>query len=145
MWGGPMATKRIKRAKKSAARARRVTPEGALKRLVLDYLAARRIRVKRNQVGVMNVGGRRIPFGEKGEADLTAFVPCWRDDGFALEANRPRFWRHLFFVLNLELKAPNGRQSFEQKLWQQAVEASGEYYLLVNNLDQVIEWLEAHK
>ena len=119
----------------SGARDRRVTPEGGLKRLVLDYLAARRIRVKRNQVGVMNVAGRRIPFGEKGEADLTAFVPVGTN-------GLNRTW---FYILNLELKSPDGRQSFEQKMWQQAVEASGEFYLLVRSLDDVIAWLEARK
>lgn len=132
-----MPTKRAARKNAGRRAPRRVTPEGALLRLVRDYLSVKRIRYTRNQVGLMNVAGRRIPFGEKGAADLTAFVPAHIFTGRLPPPN-------VFYILNLELKSPGGRQSYEQKIWQQGVEANGEHYLLVRDLDQVIAWIEEH-
>lgn len=121
-----MATKR------RAPRTRKVGPESSLQRLVCDYLTARGIRWKRNNVGVAKYGSHFVRYGEKGEADVTAYVrhPA-ADDAFR--------------ILNLEFKAPDGRQRYEQKIWQSCVEASGEYYLLVKSLDQVERWLKEHR
>ena len=113
---------------------KRLTPESALKKLVLDYLAAKRIHVRRNQVGMMDVGGRKVPFGEKGEADCTAYVP--------LIQGLPR--SVIYYILHLEFKAPKGVQSAHQKAWQADAEARGEFYLLVRDLDEVIAWLDNH-
>ena len=117
---------------------KRLTPESALKKLVLDYLAAKRIHVRRNQVGMMDVGGRKVPFGEKGEADCTAYVP------FMTVLWKPHEVK-TFIILNLEFKAPKGKQSAHQKAWQADAEARGEFYLVVKSLDEVIAWLEAHQ
>jgi hypothetical protein len=107
---------------------KRITPGSALQRLVADWLVARHIRVKRNNVGVAKHGDRFIPYGEKGESDLTARIP----------SKHPR----LFYIANLEIKAGKDRQSYEQKIWQQAVEASGEYYVIVRKLEDVINFIE---
>ena len=120
---------------------KRLTPESALKKLVLDYLAANRIHVRRNQVGMMDVGGRKVPFGEKGEADCTAYVPTYHvrrafSDGSTCK---------MFFILHLEFKAPKGVQTAHQKAWQADAESRGEFYLVVKSLDEVIAWLEAHQ
>jgi hypothetical protein len=120
--------------RRKEGRVKRLTPESALKKLVLDYLAAKRIHVRRNQVGMMDVGGRKVPFGEKGEADCTAYVPLGSGS----------FGRTLFRILHLEFKAPKGKQSQAQISWQRDAELRGEHYLLVRDLDEVIAWIDRH-
>lgn len=120
--------KQIRRVRKAA---RRITPEGGLRSLVQDYLSARRIRWTRNQVGKLKIGARYVTFGEKGQADITAHVP------------HPTVER-AFYILHIETKG-TGEQEYDQKIWQAGVEASGEFYIVVKKLEQVIDWLEAHK
>lgn len=117
-----------KKARKSARR--KTTPGSALQGLVIDYLAARRIRVRRNNVGVAKFGPRFVSYGEPGESDLTAYVPTGDHN------------LRSFFILNIEIKAGKDRQSYEQKVWQAGVEASGEYYLIVRSLEDLTKWLD---
>ena len=109
---------------------KRLTPESALKKLVLDYLAAKRIHCRRNNVGLFGPTGGKVRFGEVGEADVTAYVPS--------------LTTCLFRILHLEFKSPKGKQALAQFQWQRDVEGRGEYYLLVRSLDEVIAWLDNH-
>lgn len=85
-------------------------------------------RTWRNNVheGRMQFGGY-IKCGTKGQADITCLIPhgCMG----------------LFFVLHVETKSKDGRQSHEQKLWQQLVEANGEYYMLARSQGEVEDYL----
>jgi len=118
---------RMKRAaRKASKRPWRGTPEGAVKASIQEYLTLRGIYWKRNQVGVLSNGaGRRVSFGNKGEADITAYVPHAAVKG-------------AFYILHIECKAPDGgRQSPWQKAEQQAVEALGHKYVIARSIDDV--------
>ncbi len=119
---------------------KRVTPGSGLQGLVIDYLAARRIRVRRNNVGTAKYGRVYVKYGEPGMADLTAYVPTYHVPRLFADGATCK----MFYVLNLEIKAGADRQSYAQKIWQAGVEASGEFYLIVRSLDDVIAWLDAH-
>lgn len=113
------------------------TPEGAVLRAVMDWLAAMRIRAYRMQVGAVAseyAGKKRfMRFGTPGMADILAFpreryaalgfptsadfeytVPCW-----------------------IECKALKGRQSDLQKSFQKQVEADGQKYILVYSIEDI--------
>jgi hypothetical protein len=73
------------------------TPENRVKAEVLKYLMLRRIKACSNPSGAVRIRpGKFMSFGLKGSADILGFLP----DG--------RF-------LVVEVKAPNGRLSAEQK------------------------------
>jgi len=98
------------------------TPEGALLRLALDWLAAKRIFSLRMNAGVLrNPAGRPVQFGVPGQADILAFprdamaiVPTW-----------------------IECKAPGGKQTELQKSFQAKVEAEGHRYFVVRELSEL--------
>ena len=74
-----------------------MTPEGAVVKAILDYLAVRRIYAWRNQTGATRIddGKRFIRFGHVGSSDILGIL----DDG--------RF-------LAIEVKGPKGRASMAQ-------------------------------
>ena len=114
--------------------------EGQLKRAVEDYLT-----IKQNQGKLMfrrlNSGGAYLPNGkggfykiqlcEKGTADYE--VQYWGHQIFE--------GRHyiLPFTAFLELKSPTGKQSKEQKEFQKLVESFGCEYLIVRDVETLIE------
>jgi len=95
-----------------------VTPEGAILRLIQDWLTAKSILHFRMQTGALPVGKRFVRFGTPGCADLLAF-PVGQ-------------------VTWIECKTPTGRQSELQKSFQVLVERHGHRYLLARSLDDVI-------
>jgi hypothetical protein len=103
-----------------------VTPEGAILKSILDYLAAKRILAFRMQVGSMpwSDGKRKrfLPFGTQGMADILAFP-----DGH---------------VLWVEVKAAKGKQSEFQKSFQAQVEEHGHRYILARSIEDVEEALK---
>jgi hypothetical protein len=104
---------------------RKATPEGALLRLVMDWLSAEHIFSLRMNVGVMrNAANRPVRFGIEGTADILAFP---------VSLGRPHpVW--------LEIKAGT-RQSESQRSFQEKVEAEGHTYCIITSLDDVIELL----
>jgi hypothetical protein len=113
---------------------KRITPENANKKQVTDYLRAHGIRVRRNQVGQATYKRKdgtesKVPYGEKGMADLTAFVPV------------PKVPR-AFYVLNIEMKADKGTQEADQIRWQEECELNGEFYLLAKSYEPVESFLK---
>jgi hypothetical protein len=105
---------------------RKATPEGALLRLVMDWLSAEHIFALRMNVGVMrNAANRPVHFGIEGTADILAFP---------VSLGRPHpVW--------IELKAGKNGQSESQRSFQRHVEERGHTYLLAYSLDDVIEML----
>lgn len=96
----------------------RATPEGALLRLVLDWLAAERVLAFRMNTGAVVTETRFFRFGVPGMADVLAFP-----------AGRPVTW--------LELKARRNGQSEMQKSFQAQVQAEGHLYLVIRDLSEL--------
>jgi hypothetical protein len=110
---------------------RKQTPEGALQRLVMDWMAAKHIFAIRCNSGVLvNPAGRPVTFGIPGCADILAFPIRRCPDG------DHGMWK-IPTPLWIELKAPNGRQSDLQKSFQAKVEAEGHRYFLIKSLDEL--------
>lgn len=123
-----------KRARK--ARAYRGTPEGAVLRLVQDYLLARRILFFRMNTGAIpsSYKGRTrlIRFGSPGMADIIAFPVTKRVMGLGL----------VIKPLWIEVKAPNGEQTPQQISFQKIVEDNGHSYLVARGIEPIEAWLK---
>ncbi len=112
----------------------RVTPEGALLRLVLDWLQAKRIfAIRCNSGTLINPSGRPVTFGVPGMADILAFPQ------FSVI---PPDYMHIVPVW-IELKAPKGKQSELQKSFQAKVESEGHKYAVCRTLQDVIDLIVA--
>lgn len=114
------------------------TPEGAVLKAVTDLLTAENIWWMRCQTGahVLENNGRKRMFraGRPGMADLLALP-----DQYA--AGRDHFGalcdeRHIVPTW-IEVKAPNGRQSEAQRLFEREVTAEGHRYLLVRDVSEL--------
>lgn len=104
-----------------------MTPEGALQKTILDWLAAKRIMAFRMNTGAVKTDARFFRFGVPGMADILAF-PRWPSDSFRLSMPT---W--------IEVKTKTGRQSELQRSFQKQVEDAGHRYILARDLDAVIE------
>jgi len=74
---------------------------------------------------VARIGQRIIRFGVPGQADLTGILP----DGRRLE---------------IEVKSPTGRQTAEQRSFQQMIERFNGVYILARSIHDVRQQLAAH-
>ena len=92
-------------------------PEKQVMRAVFDYLVARKIFCWRNNSGALMVDKRFINFGAAGSPDIIA-------------VHRGRF-------IGIECKGSNGRQTQQQKQFQQSIELSGGIYILAKSIDDV--------
>jgi hypothetical protein len=107
-----------------------VKPEACVQRAILDLLTVERIwhvRLNSRTVMMPGAGGRMRPvyFGSPGMADILA-APILRTSPLML-------W--------IEVKAPKGKQSEDQKLFERSVTEVGQFYLLARSSDDVFEWL----
>jgi len=82
------------------------------------------LRIWRANVGVARIGRRVVRFGVTGQADLTGILP----DGRRLE---------------IEVKAPDGRQSEDQKNYQRMIERFGGLYVLARSVEDVERAVES--
>lgn len=82
------------------------------------------LRLWRANVGVARIGGRVVSFGIPGQADLTGIVP----DGRRLE---------------IEVKSAVGRQSPQQRSFQEMIERFHGIYILAKSVDDVRRGLAA--
>ena len=87
------------------------------------------VRLWRANAGTASFGSpgsrRTVAFGLRGQADLTGILP----GGIRLE---------------IEVKGPNGRQSHEQKLYQQMIERFGGIYVLARSVEDVERVIAAY-
>lgn len=84
------------------------------------------LRLWRMSVGMgKTLGGQMMRFGVPGMADLTGLVACGRR-------------------LEVEVKAPQGRQSPEQRTWQQVITSLGGLYCLARSTDDLDRFLATH-
>lgn len=116
---------------------RKSTPEGAIVKAILDYLAARRVMAFRMNTGAMkaeyNGKPRFMRFGMPGMADIVAFRS--RSRGVDDKGNWCEFQE--IIPLWIEVKAPTGKQSEIQKSFQQQVEAEGHRYVVARSIADV--------
>jgi hypothetical protein len=123
-----------------------MTPEGAIQKSILDWLAAKRILAYRMNTGAVKTDARFFRFGVPGMADILAFPLQMPVSGMVCEFGKnPTFKRafvHDRFVVWIEVKTEKGRQSEFQKSFQAQVEEAGHRYLLVRSLDAVIQAME---
>lgn len=125
--------------------------ESSTQRLILDWLSANKIWSKRLNTGAVkasyNGKSRFVRFGCKGMADILAVKTEWvseremtygAKDLYIEVIQRPVF-NKLYW---LEVKAPKGVQSPDQKSFQSEVEAQGMKYILARSLEDVIEGLK---
>jgi hypothetical protein len=82
------------------------------------------LRLWRTNVGVARMGQRVVSFGIRGQADLTGIVP----DGRRLE---------------IEVKTATGRQTAEQKAFQDMIERFHGVYILARSVEDVRRELAA--
>src|SRR6202000_1423990 len=108
---------------------KRQTPEGALLKLCLDYLAAEHILAFRMNTGVASYGDRKVAFGVKGMADILVFPQIKITAGSSKVITPLPLW--------LELKTPKGVQSQLQKSFQAQVESEGHMYKIIQSLDEL--------
>jgi hypothetical protein len=107
------------------------TPEGAVLKAILGYLAARHILAYRmNTLAMPTADGKRfIKAGVPGMADILAFPnyiePVARK-GFQFTVPT---W--------IEVKSATGKQSDLQKSFQAQVEAEGHKYILARSIEDV--------
>lgn len=120
-----------------------MTPEGAIQKTILDWLAAKHILAFRMNTGAVETGKRFFRFGVPGMADILAFPLQMPVGGMVCEfGKRPEFKRayvHDRFVVWIEVKTATGRQSELQRSFQKQVEDAGHRYILARDLDAVIE------
>lgn len=92
--------------------------EAPVKRVIMDYLAAKHVMAFRMNTGAVKTGNQFFRFGVVGMADILAFT----DKGL---------------VVWIETKGTKGKQSEWQLSFQQMVEARGHAYVLANCLENV--------
>ena len=127
--------------RRSAERPRLAVKEADVLRACTDLLTAEGILWFRMNSGAMfgSHKGKKwaVKFGTKGMADVIAFRTVNQNSG----CHSPTCWCADTRVLWLEIKAPKGVQSAEQKAFQQLVESHGHQYLLIRDVDQLRDWL----
>ena len=113
------------------------TPEGAILRSIMDYLAARHVFAVRmnsgTQIGAHKGKKWAIHMNAPGTADILAFVSQWR--GVDDKGNWCEFRE--IMPLWIEVKAAKGKQSELQKSFQAQVEREGHRYAVCRSIEDV--------
>jgi len=91
--------------------------EKDLQRLILDWLAAKRIFAWRNNSGAFVRDNHFYRFGSQGSPDI-----------FAVKNSK---------AFGIEVKGPKGKQSLGQREWQKGFEQAGGKYILAYALEDV--------
>ena len=109
---------------------RLTSTESETQKAIMDYLAARRIFALRLNTGTFQNGKRfiRAHSAGAGAADILAFPTVAREFYFELEFIIP-LW--------IEVKSAKGKQSAEQKSFQQKVLSEGHLYCLARSVEDV--------
>lgn len=102
--------------------------ESDIQRSILDYLKLRRVWHRRLNSGAAMLPGkggkpRPVFFGAKGMPDILARTTAGS-------------------IVWIEVKSATGRQTPEQKLWQQDMERFGDTYIVARSVDAVMALFE---
>lgn len=119
--------------------------ERAVQKAILDYLALKKILAFRMNTGAFPLSykgkSRFVRFGRPGMADVLAFTVGYAAAdkfGYGWETVEGIIIPSVFWI---EVKSPTGKQSEDQKIFQQEVEAVGCRYILARSLDDVMKVL----
>lgn len=109
--------------------------ERDIQEAILDYLQARRIFAFRTNTGAAMLPGRNgkrqlVRFGFRGVADIIGIVPG--EDSVGTYGQ----------FLAIEVKGPKGKQTEDQKAFEEAVKKNGGIYCLARSVDDVRKALE---
>lgn len=118
-------------------------PEAQIQAAIIDYLAVERIWHKRMNSGAVvsqyKGKSRMIRYGEAGMADILATPMFKRTDGVHIVVMK-------FIVpLWIEVKTAKGKQTEAQELFQKEVESQGHFYIIARSIEDVRNFLEAHR
>jgi hypothetical protein len=118
------------------------TPEGAILKLVLDYLSARKIFHRRMNSGAVTASykgkSRFVRYGSVGMADVLAVAPlavCTTKSVTLTAAEPTRIFP--IPVYWLEVKAPKGKLSEAQEQFRKEVTENGMQYVVVKSLEDL--------
>ncbi len=101
--------------------------ESEIQKSIINYLKVRRdyqhdLVFWRINTGAARLGGRVVNYGYVGMADIIGVLRGGR-------------------FMAIEVKAEKGKQSAEQKVWQETVTNTGGIYILARSVDDVIRGL----
>jgi hypothetical protein len=126
----------------------RIIPtEAEVQKAVLELLAVHHIfafRLNSAGIKVSNRFFRAHSLG-RGAADIVAFPRSLVVPSYVIGSDHDRNTRWIGGAPSiwwLEIKRPGGKQSPEQNMFQHAVEVEGQHYMLVDSVDQVVEWIK---
>lgn len=85
---------------------------------IIEYLNIKKILYIRNQTGALVVENRFVKFGSKGSPDIFVFLRGG-------------------VCVGIEAKSSTGKQSDDQKIWQQKFEGNGFTYILAKSVEDV--------
>ena len=97
--------------------------EKDIQRSILQYLALRKVWHRR-----INSGGAMLN-GHGGRGQFVRFGASGMPDILARGSNGAVIW--------IEVKSPTGRQTEDQRKWQEDMERFGDVYILARSLDDV--------
>lgn len=124
---------------------KRANPGNSVVRAVLDLLGYEKVWAQRMNSGAQIIPGngnparRFVQFGSKGMADVlaTPYI-IFQHPGCGALFTLPA-------VLWIECKFGTGRQSADQKEFEQLVTSAGHFYLLAKSSDDVLAWLKLRR
>ena len=96
--------------------------EAQLQSSIIEWLYLHDIFHWRNNTGALKIGNRFVKFGFKGSPDIICVYRGW--------------------FIGIECKSATGRQSANQEDFEKKLKEAGGAYLLVKNIDTVINYFE---
>lgn len=107
---------------------------------ILELLRLEGIYAIRLNSGAVKVESRLIRFhsGGSGVADIVAFPRYMRLPGHVIVDGPPSVWW-------IEVKSEIGRQTENQRNFEEHVKGLGMYYTLARDLDSVTRWIREHR
>lgn len=122
-------------------------PESSVLRACLDLLAAEKIwHMRCNSGALRDRFNRPVRFGRKGMADILAIVHMVKSGNLRIEGTSGVIPDGAYYwaiqPVWIECKSSDGRQSQEQRDFQNEVVAENHVYLLINDIDVLRDWIK---
>lgn len=103
-----------------------MTTEANIQQAIIEYLALdRKGFFWRNNTGMATYGHRKVMYGKKGSPDI-------------IGTYKGKF-------IGIEVKKKNGKQSDDQKVFQEWLESAGGIYYLADDVDKFHKWFNKLK
>ena len=124
----------------TAKRVSQKVPESGVLRACLDLLAAEKIWHRRWNGGAVKIGSRFLRFGKPGDGDILA-IPVVRYQCICCSSGHTVTALHPLWI---ECKSDSGKQSEDQKNFQEECRERSHTYLLVRDVDTLRNWIRKH-